>query len=145
MQRTSCHSIKKSQNKAKRPNIFFKAKQEIKKPKSSYLAAKKPSYQPWLLFFTVGLGIVRIFSSAFYPPSAFSHPRFIIHPHFLIRVLSSIRIFSSAFYPPSAFSHPRFILHPHFLIRIFSSASVSAIRIRIRIRVLSLPRKTCVD
>ena len=37
---------KKSQNKAKRPNIFFKAKQEIKKPKSSYLAAKKPSYQP---------------------------------------------------------------------------------------------------
>ena len=46
MQRTSCHSIKKSQNKAKRPNIFFKAKQEIKKPKSSYLAAKKPSYQP---------------------------------------------------------------------------------------------------
>ena len=47
MQRTSCHSIKKSQNKAKRPNIFFKAKQEIKKPKSSYLAAKKPSYQPW--------------------------------------------------------------------------------------------------
>ena len=46
MQRTSCHSIKKSQNKAKRPNIFFKAKQEMKKPKSSYLAAKKPSYQP---------------------------------------------------------------------------------------------------
>ncbi len=77
--------------------------------------------------------------SAFYPPSAFSHPRFILHPHFLIRVLSSIRIFLSAFYPPSAFSHPRFILHPHFLIRIFSSAirirhpyppSVSAIRIR---------------
>ena len=38
---------KKSQNKAKRPNIFFKAKQEMKKPKLSYLAAKKPSYQPW--------------------------------------------------------------------------------------------------
>ncbi len=64
--------------------------------------------------------------SPFYPPSAFSHPRFILHPHFLIRVLSSIRIFSSAFYPPSAFSHPRFIPHPHFLIRIFSTA----IRIR---------------
>ena len=64
--------------------------------------------------------------SPFYPPSAFSHPRFILHPHFLIRVFSSIRIFSSAFYPPSAFSHPRFILHPHFLIRIFSTA----IRIR---------------
>ena len=31
----------------KEPNIFFKAKQEIKKPKSSYVAAKKPSYQPW--------------------------------------------------------------------------------------------------
>ena len=46
MQRHSCHSIKKSQNIAKRPNIFFKAKQEIKMPKSSYLAAKKPSYQP---------------------------------------------------------------------------------------------------
>ena len=92
--------------------------------------------------FRIGLGIVRIFSSAFYPPSAFSYPRFILHPHFLIRILSSIRIFSSAFYPPSAFSHPRFILHPHFLIRIFSSASVSAIRIRIRIRVLSLPTNT---
>ena len=91
----------------------------------------------WLLFFRIGLGIVGIFSSAFYPPSAFSHPRFILHPHFLIRVLSSIRIFSSAFYPPSAFSHPRFILHPHFLIRIFSSA----IRICIRIRVLSLPNR----
>ncbi len=52
--------------------------------------------------------------SAFYPPSAISHPRFILHPHFLIRVLSSIRIFSSAFYPPSAFSHPYFtIRHPY--------------------------------
>ena len=79
----------------------------------------------WLKFFRIGLGIVRIFSSAFYPPSAFSHPRFILHPHFLIRVLSSIRIYSSAFYSPSAFSHP------YFLIRI---------RIRIRIRVLSLPQ-----
>ena len=60
----------------------------------------------WLLFFRIGLGIVRIFSSAFYPPSAFSHPRFILHPPFLIRVLSSIRLFSSVFshphpYPPS--------------------------------------------
>ncbi len=27
--------------------------------------------------------------SAFYPPSAFSHPRFILHPHFLIRIFSS--------------------------------------------------------
>ena len=71
-----------------------------------------------LLFFRIGLGIVRIFSSALYPPSSFSHLRFILHPHFLIRVLSSIRIFSSVF------SHP---------------PSVSAIRIRIRIRVLSLP------
>ena len=66
------------------------------------------------------LSSIRIVSSAFYPLSAFSHPRFILHPHFLIRVLSSIRIFSSAFYPPSAFSHPYFL-------------------IRIRIRVLSLP------
>ncbi len=71
------------------------------------------------------LSSIRIFSSAFYPPSAFSHPRFILHPHFLIRVLSSIRIFSSAFYPPSAFSHPRFILHPHFLIRVLSSIRIS--------------------
>ncbi len=82
-----------------------------------------------------------------------SYPRFILHPHFLIRVLSSIRIFLSAFYPPSAFSYPRFILHPHFLIRVLSSIrifssvfshppSVSAIRIRIRIRVLSLPGKS---
>ena len=79
------------------------------------------------------LSSIRIFSSAFYPPSAFSHPRFILHPHFLIRVLSSIRIFSSAFYPPSAFSHPYFLIrHPY-------PPSVSAIRIRIRIRVLSLP------
>ena len=46
------------------------------------------------------LSSIRIFSSAFYPPSAFSHPRFILHPHFLIRVFFSIRIFSSAFYPP---------------------------------------------
>ena len=97
----------------------------------------------WLLFFRIGLGIVRIFSSAFYPPSAFSyprfilhpifssafhypsaffHPRFILHPHFLIRVLSSIHIFSSAFYPPSAFSHPYFLIrirhpypHPRFI------------------------------
>ncbi len=60
------------------------------------------------------LSSIRIFSSAFYPPSAFSHPRFILHPHFLIRVLSSIRIFSSAFYPPSAFSHPYFLIrHPY--------------------------------
>ena len=64
------------------------------------------------LFIRIRLGIIRvlssirIFSSAFYPPSALSHPRFILHPHFLIRVLSSIRIFSSVFshphpYPPS--------------------------------------------
>ncbi len=105
------------------------------------------------------LSSIRIFSSAFYPPSAFSHPRFILHPHFLIRVLSSIRIFSSAFYPPSAFSHPRlssirifssafyppsaFLIRVLSSIRIFSSVfshppSVSAIRIRIR--VLSLPK-----
>ena len=64
----------------------------------------------WLLFFRIGLGTVHIFWSAFYPPSAFSHPRFILHPHFLIRVLSSIRIFSSAFYPQSAFSHPYFLI-----------------------------------
>ena len=74
--------------------------------------------------FRIRLGIIRvlssirIFSSAFYPLSAFSHPRFILHPHFLIRVLSSIRIFLSAFYPPSAFSHPYFLIrhpypHPH--------------------------------
>ena len=68
------------------------------------------------------LSSIRLFSSAFYPPSAFSHPRFILHPPFLIRVLSSIRLFSSAFYPPSAFSHPYFL---------------------IRIRVLSLPKITC--
>ena len=66
----------------------------------------------------IGLGIVRIFSSAFYPRSAFFHPRFILHPPFLIRVLSSIRLFSSAFYPPSAFSHPYFLIririrHPY--------------------------------
>ena len=66
----------------------------------------------------IGLGIVRIFSSAFYPRSAFSHPRFILDPPFLIRVLSSIRLFSSAFYPPSAFSHPYFLIririrHPY--------------------------------
>ena len=60
------------------------------------------------------LSSIRIFSSAFYPPSAFSYPRFILHPHFLIRVLSSIRIFPSAFYPPSAFSHPYFLIrHPY--------------------------------
>ena len=70
------------------------------------------------------LSSIRIFSSAFYPPSAFSHPRFILHPHFLIRVLFSIRIFSSAFYFLSAFSHPRFILHPHFLIRVLSSIRI---------------------
>ena len=74
----------------------------------------------------IGLGIVRIFSPAFYPRSAFSHPRFILHPPFLIRVLSSIRLFSSVF------SHP----HPY-------PPSVSAIRIRIRIRVLSLPVDDC--
>ena len=92
------------------------------------------------------LSSIRIFSSAFYPPSAFSHPRFILHPHFLIRVLSSIRIFSSAFYPPSAFSHPYFLIrHPYppsvsaIRIRHPYPPSVSAIRIRIRIRVLSLP------
>ena len=72
--------------------------------------------------FRIRLGIIRvlssirIFSSAFYPLSAFSHLRFILHPHFLIRILSPIRIFSCVF------SHP---------------PSVSAIRIRIR--VLSLP------
>ena len=55
--------------------------------------------------FMIRLGIIRIlssiciFSSALYPPSAFSHPRFILHPYFLIRVLSSIRIVLSAFYP----------------------------------------------
>ena len=86
----------------------------------------------------IGLGIVRIFSSAFYPTSAFSHPRFILHPPFLIRVLSSIRLFSSAFYPPSAFSHPYFLIcirirhpyphpYPRFIptLRIFSSAFYS--------------------
>ncbi len=52
-----------------------------------------------------------------------------------IRITFDHTCYSSAFYPPSAFSHPRFILHPHFLIRILSSA----IRIRIRIRVSSLP------
>ena len=68
------------------------------------------------------LSSIRIFSSAFYPPSAFSYPRFILHPHFLTRFLSSIRIFSSAFYPPSAFSHPYFLIrHPY-----PPSASVSA-------------------
>ena len=72
----------------------------------------------WLLFFRIGLGIVRSFSSAFYSPSAFSYPRFMLHPHFLIRVSLSIRIFSSAFYPPSAFSHPYFLIpirirHPY--------------------------------
>ena len=37
--------------------------------------------------------IIRVLSSAFYPPSAFSYPRFILHPHFLIRIFSSaIRI-----------------------------------------------------
>ena len=64
------------------------------------------------------LSFIRLFSSAFYPPSAFSHPRFILYPPFLIRVLSSIRLFSSAFYPPSAFSHPYFLIririrHPY--------------------------------
>ena len=70
--------------------------------------------------FMIRLGIIRvlssirIFSSAYYPLSAFSHPRFILHPHFLIRVLSSIRIFLFAFYPPSAFSHPYFLIrHPY--------------------------------
>ena len=32
-----------------RPSIFFKAKQGIKKPKSSYLVAKRPSYQPEII------------------------------------------------------------------------------------------------
>ena len=40
----------------------------------------------------IGLGIVRIFSSAFYPRSAFSHPRFILHPPFLIRIFSSASV-----------------------------------------------------
>ncbi len=35
------------------------------------------------------LSSIRIFSSAFYPPSAFSYPRFILHPHSLIRIFSS--------------------------------------------------------
>ena len=51
----------------------------------------------WLLFFRIGLGIVRIFSSAFYPPSAFSYPRFILYPHFLIRIFSFASV--STFYP----------------------------------------------
>ncbi len=65
-------------------------------------------------------------SSAFYPPSAFSDPRFILHPHFLIRVLSSIRIFSSAFYPPSAFSHPYFLIRHPYPPSVSASISVSA-------------------
>ena len=100
----------------------------------------------WLLFFRIGLGIVRIFSSAFYPPSVFSHPRFILHPHCLIRVLSSIRIFSSVFshphpYPPSVSAirirhpyphpYPRFIPTHYFTIRYNSSVTKSSCAIRI--------------
>jgi hypothetical protein len=68
----------------------------------------KCSYPRFILhphFLIRVLSSIRIFSSAFYPPSAFSYPRFILHSHFLIR---------------------GFILHLHFLIRNFSSA----IRIR---------------
>ena len=49
------------------------------------------------------LSSIRIFSSAFYPPSAFSYPRFILHPHFLIR------IFSSAIRIRHPYPYPRFI------------------------------------
>ena len=38
--------VKRGQKEAKRPNFFFEAKQEKKKPKSSYLASKRPIYQP---------------------------------------------------------------------------------------------------
>ena len=81
-----------------------------------YFLELRQGYSPHFLIRV--LSSIRIFSSAFYPPSAFSHPRFILHPHFLIRVLSSIRIVSSAFYPPSAFSHPYFLIririrHPY--------------------------------
>ena len=43
------------------------------------------------------LSSIRIFSSSFYPPSAFSYPRFIPHPHFLIRHPYPPSV--SAFYP----------------------------------------------
>ena len=72
------------------------------------------------------LSSIRIFLSAFYPPSAFSDPRFILHPHFLVRVLSPIRIFSSAFYPQSAFSHPYFLIRIRHPYPSSVSASVSA-------------------
>ena len=75
----------------------------------------KCSYPRFILhphFLIRVLSSIRIFSSAFYPPSAFSYPRFILHPHFLIRVLSSIRIFSSVFSHPPSVSAIR-IRHPH--------------------------------
>ena len=40
--------MKRGQKVAKRPNFFYEAKQEKKKPKSSYLASNRPNYQPWL-------------------------------------------------------------------------------------------------
>ena len=39
--------MKRGQKVAKRPNFFYEAKQEKKKPKSSYLASNRPNYQPW--------------------------------------------------------------------------------------------------
>ena len=59
-----------------------------------------------VLFFRIRLGIVRISTSAFCPPSAISHPRFVLHPHFLVRVFLSvirIRVFLPASYPFFAF------------------------------------------
>ena len=41
--------IERGQKVTKKPNFFFEAKQEKKKPKSSYLASNRPNYQPWLL------------------------------------------------------------------------------------------------
>ena len=38
----------RGQKVAKKPNFFFEAKQEKKKPKSSYLASNRPKYQPCL-------------------------------------------------------------------------------------------------
>jgi hypothetical protein len=38
--------VKKGQKVAKWPKKIFEAKQEKKRPKSSYLASKRPKYQP---------------------------------------------------------------------------------------------------
>ena len=38
--------IERGQKVAKKPNFFFEARQEKKKPKSSYLASNRPNYQP---------------------------------------------------------------------------------------------------